>query len=175
MAQRTKSETADVRTLLSPWCQGYGIDVGPGGDKILPQAISVDLVEPYAFWGSDPVQLGGDARNLYWFNDSVLDYVYSSHLLEDFEDTVGVINELTRVLKLNGNLVLYLPDEQLFRKYCLAHDQPGNLSHKHAHFGPAYLQECMAKSNYSLELVFDSGIVNHYSFAHVYKKRCYAL
>ncbi len=171
MAKLALSETADVRGLLGSWTKGYGIDVGHGGDKILPHAIAVDLEVPYNKMGNDPVQLGGDARNLYWFQDSVLDFVYSSHLLEDFEDTVEVLNEFTRVLKLDGYLILYLPDEKLFRAHCETHNQPGNDAHKHAHFGPKYVRKCIQKTYYNLELVYDSGIINYYNFAHVYKKK----
>ena len=39
------------------------------------------------------------AKDLYWFRDGVLDYVYSSHLLEDYVDTEAVLREWLRVLR----------------------------------------------------------------------------
>lgn len=165
------SETSHVRSLLAKWCQGCGLDVGAGGDKIVPHAISIDLPTPYYSFGPDAVQLKGDARNLFWFNDSVLDFVYSSHLLEDFEDIVEAINEFARVLKLGGHMILYLPDELLYRAYCKEVDDIQNAAHKHVHFNAKYVKECVMRSLYNLELVFESGIINFYSFALVFKKK----
>src|SRR3954451_8769285 len=68
-----QSETSKCRARLAPHCTRYGVDLGPGGDPITPHAIRVDLPQPYSHVGSLPVQLGGDAENLYWFRDGVLD------------------------------------------------------------------------------------------------------
>src|SRR5258708_29036296 len=84
------SETSKCRNRLAQFCTGYGLDLGFGGDPITDTAIRVDQIYPYSNVGSFPVQLGGDARRLVWFNDEVLDFVYSSHLLEDFVDTKDV-------------------------------------------------------------------------------------
>src|SRR5690349_8502234 len=84
---RYLSATAKHRDLVAPHCVGYGIDIGFGGDAVSASAIRVDLPTPYADVGDQPVQLGGDARDLYWFRADVLDYVYSSHVLEDFPES----------------------------------------------------------------------------------------
>jgi predicted SAM-dependent methyltransferase len=164
------SETSRVRASLSKWCSGYGVDLGHGGDKILPRAIAIDLHVPHAETGTDPVQLGGDAALLPWFRDEVLDFVYSSHLLEDFHDTVSVVNEWARVLKFGGYLVLYLPDEQIYQRFCAQNGTSPNAAHKHPHFGASYVKNCISKGIYNLELVHESKIINHYSFELVYKK-----
>ena len=91
------SETSRSRTTLAPFCEGYGVDLGFGGDPIAPHAIRVDLPRPYTAVGDLSVQLGGDATDLVWFRDGVLDFVYSSHLLEDFDDTERVLREWLRV------------------------------------------------------------------------------
>src|ERR1700720_2698368 len=82
-----RSETSRHRALLEKFCIGYGIDIGFGGDPITPKALRMDLPSPYTAVGSAPVQLGGDCRNLRWLRDGVLDYVYSSHVLEDFPES----------------------------------------------------------------------------------------
>lgn len=164
------SETQAARISLSKWCRGYGVDLGAGGDKIVPHAIAIDKPVPYACTGLDPVQLGGDARNLYWFKDGVLDFVYSSHLLEDFEDTVQALYEWTRILKIGGHLVLYLPDEQVYRIHCAKTAQPRNSTHKHSFFCARYVKECVGKLPYCMELVHETAIVNNYSFELVYRK-----
>src|SRR4030081_512897 len=81
------SETSKCRPRLASYCQGYGLDIGPGGDPITNHAIRVDLELPYSSVGQHPVQLGGDASELIWFRDKIFDFVYSSHVLEDFIDT----------------------------------------------------------------------------------------
>jgi len=59
-------------------------------------------------------QFSGKAESLYWFRDGVLDFVYSSHLLEDYPDTEAVLREWLRVLKPLGNLIIFCPDEQVY-------------------------------------------------------------
>ena len=121
-----RSETSKCRGRLATYCTGCGVDLGFGGDPINEAAIRVDLPQPYAHTGSLPVQLPGDASRLPWFRDGVLDYVYSSHLLEDFDDTKAVLSEWLRVLKPGGRLVLFCPDERVFREYCRRTGQPAH-------------------------------------------------
>jgi len=130
------SETSLRRAILAPWCQGNGIDLGFGGDPIHETAIRVDLQQPYAT-GIHPTQLAGDAARLHWFADGVLDFVYSSHLLEDFEDTAGILREWLRVLKPGGHLVILCPDEQRYRRHCETTGHPYNNHHIHGDFPPA--------------------------------------
>ncbi len=114
-----QSETSKCRHRLGKYCIGNGVDVGFGGDPINDTAIRIDLPSPYACAGHYGVQLGGDATSLYWFNDNVLDYVFSSHLLEDFDDVEAVCREWLRVLKPGGKLVIFCPDEKAYREHCL--------------------------------------------------------
>ena len=46
------SETSRCRERLRHFCCGYGIDVGYGGDTIIPSAITVDLPTPYTKVGA---------------------------------------------------------------------------------------------------------------------------
>jgi predicted SAM-dependent methyltransferase len=163
------SETSVARPLLAKYCIGYGADLGMGGDKILPSAIAIDQPTPYTKVGSDIVQLGGDARNLYWFKDGVLDYLYSSHLLEDFIETKPILKEWARVLRKGGNLVLYLPDQKVYKAYCESVNQLPNQAHKLDNFGLEYLRECL-KDLPELKEIYSTGIVNTYSFCLVLQK-----
>jgi len=52
------------------------------------------------------VQLAGYTEQLHWFRDGVLDFVYSSHLLEDLVDTEAVLREWIRILRPGGRLIL---------------------------------------------------------------------
>ena len=134
------SETSKCRARLAPFCTGYGLDLGFGGDPITDQAIRYDMPRPYTAVGREAVQLGGDASNLHYFRDGVLDYIYSSHLLEDFDDVEAVLKEWLRVLKpAGGRLIIFCPDEQRFRKHCQATGQPYNYCHKHEDFSLRYV------------------------------------
>jgi hypothetical protein len=163
------SETSKCRGRLSVFCVGNGLDLGFGGDPILNSSIRVDYLVPYAKVGSYPVQLTGDAKDLFWFNDNVLDYVYSSHLLEDFVDTEGVLREWLRVIKIEGNLVIYCPDEQLFRLHCDKTGQPYNPAHIHSDFSLNYVKRILSKIG-NISVVYENNIVDIYSWELVVKK-----
>lgn len=163
------SETSRSRERLAPYCQGYGIDLGFGGDPIAPHAIRMDMPQPYTKLGNHSVQLGGDALDLYWFKDDVLDFVYSSHLLEDFDDTEAALREWLRVLKVGGNLIILCPDEQRYRRHCRRTHQPYNGSHKHANFGLAYVEQILEKIG-GVEFVYENDNVGPYSWELVARK-----
>jgi len=101
----------------------------------VPWAIQVDLpLEQFQAYGhaheeTHPIQWRGDCRNLP-FKDETLDFVASSHLIEDFSDWEIVLLEFTRVLKRGGFLVIMVPDKERFRE-AVANGQGDNLSHKH--------------------------------------------
>ncbi len=139
------SETTKARDRLSKYCVGNGVDLGYSGDPIIPSAITVDIFEgDNGYFGDAPRNLKGDASNLYWFKDEVLDYVYASHLLEDFENTAVVLKEWFRVLKPGGYLVIFGPDEKIYRERCLRTGQSYNEDHKIPDFGLDYLKGVLA-------------------------------
>lgn len=162
------SETSNCRERLKKYCVGYGVDLGYGGDPIVPSAITVDMPVPYTKLGDGELNLGGDATNLNWFSDGSLDYVYSSHLLEDFINTKEVLIEWLRVLKPGGNLILYLPNEQRFRAHCKKTGQPYNESHKLSDFGLIYLKEILR--DLPVTIVYEKDECEAYSFEIVVRK-----
>jgi predicted SAM-dependent methyltransferase len=163
------SETSKCRARLLPFCQGYGLDLGFGGDPISAQAIRVDVDEPYAQTGSFDVQLGGDAARLHWFASEALDYVYSSHLLEDFPDTKRVLAEWLRVIKLGGVLVLFCPDEQIYRAHCRTTGQIYNQNHKHDYFSLKMVKDILAELG-NTTVIHENALVDTYSWELVAKK-----
>jgi len=171
MEARLGSETSKCRESLARFCSGNGLDLGYGGDPILPHAITVDSAKPYKTVGDSPLNLAGDARYLKWFNDETLDFVFSSHLLEDFEpyETMHVILEWLRVLKIGGRLVLYLPDEPTYRAHCDRTGQEYNKSHKVADFGLDYLKRIISPIN-NVKVIHEPPVVNDYSFEIVLEK-----
>ncbi len=165
-----RSETSKCRPRLAPYCTGYGVDLGFGGDPITPQAIAVDLPQPYTQVGARPVQLGGDATQLTWFADGVLDFVYSSHLLEDFVAVGPVLAEWLRVLKPGGRLIIFCPDEQVFRRHCAATGQWYNEHHVHADFSLAFVKRELAALGQPYRIVHEVPLVDLYSWELVIEK-----
>jgi len=164
-----KSETSKARARLAGYCTGNGADVGFGGDPITGKAIRIDLEQPYTKSGAYPVQLQGDARHLTWFRDNSLDFLYSSHLLEDFDDTAAVLKEWLRVLKPEGKLILYCPDEKRYRNYCSRTGQMINVHHKHEDFSLHYVKDMLLKGG-NVRIVHEKDCVDDYSWELVVKK-----
>jgi predicted SAM-dependent methyltransferase len=164
------SETAKCRPRLAPYCTGCGVDLGPGGDPITPHAIRVDLPQPYSYVGNLPVQLCGKAEDLYWFRDGVLDFVYSSHLLEDYPDTEAVLLEWLRVLKPGGQLVLFCPDEQVYRRHCDATGQTYNEHHVHSEFSLEFVKRILARMGQT-EVLHETPLIDVYSWELVCRKK----
>lgn len=129
------SETSKYRHLTVPHCRGNGVDIGCGGDPVVPSSIRFDLPPAeYAKYhsGNPPefdIHYGGDATSLP-FKDGTLDYVYSSHLLEDFADWEPIVREWLRVIKPGGRLVILIPDKELWAE-ALRRGQPPNCAHRH--------------------------------------------
>lgn len=170
------SETATARPHLATFCVGNGIDIGAGGDPIVPTAICIDRDESAdnrAHVGSHPTHLVGDAADLKWFKDGVLDYAYSSHTLEDFEDTCAILTEWLRVLRPGGLMVLFLPDQEAYEKFCESNGSLPNQAHKHKDFSLSYVTDCLKKIGVDSSNVIESVWPfpgNPYSFSLVLKK-----
>lgn len=164
------SETAKCRERLAKYCSGFGLDLGFGGDPVVPWAITFDLPRPYAREGNSPQHLAGDARELWMFSNDVFDFIFSSHLLEDFEDTDSAIREWARVLKPGGNLVLYCPDEQAYRRHCQSTGQQYNEAHKLPYFGIDHVRRAISKTGV-LYVVHHADLIDDYSFEIVARKR----
>lgn len=170
-------ETSKARGRLAKYCIGNGIDLGYGGDPITPHAIAMDrLIEVRGVKSDEdhPQNLSGDARNLYWFNDEVLDFVYSSHLLEDFpaEEISKILFEWFRVIKPGGYLVLYGPDEPTYSKHCELTGQEHNQAHKSADFGLEFVKKILRENLCDMyEIVHEIPLIDDYCFDLVIAKK----
>ncbi|NBP01038.1 MAG: methyltransferase domain-containing protein [Proteobacteria bacterium] len=129
------SETSKARHRLAKHCQGNGLDIGYGGDPIVPWAITVDKFVHDSITYYNPLHLHSDCKNLP-FKDYSLDFIYSSHLLEDFcwEEIFIILEEWLRVIKLMGRIILYQPDQYLYQKHCISKGIVPNANHKEKDF-----------------------------------------
>jgi SAM-dependent methyltransferase len=135
------SETARYRHLTASYCHleggipGVGVDIASQGDSVVPWAVGFDLpVEEFNYYCSNhpakgPIQLRGHADQLPFENES-LDFVYSSHLLEDYLVWGPILTEWVRILRPNGYLIILVPDKELWGRAILAGQTP-NCAHKH--------------------------------------------
>lgn len=166
------SETKAVRSMLSKFCTGFGIDIGFGGSAIVPEALTFDLPKGYcpSFEGHKQI-LKGDCKNLSFFCDEVFDYVYSSHLLEDFfySELILILKEWRRVLKKGGLLITNCPDQQKFLNHCRKTGQPINLAHKEQDFSLQKFKEIADKTG-CWDIIFEEPNAGSYSFCIVLKK-----
>jgi hypothetical protein len=116
-------ETDHCRYRLLKYCQGQGLDLGCGGVKIKPDVIGIDLGHPAA-------DSADDARILKNYGKNQFDFIYSSHLLEEIDDTEKVLVRWLEIIKPGGYLVLYQVDKDYY--YPIG-DPNCNRSHLH-HF-----------------------------------------
>lgn len=115
-----RTETSKCRNRMLRHCQGKGLDLGHGGDKICKDAIGVDHFK------QSPQDIVSDVRDLSAIPDKSVDYVYSSHCLEDLENPEGALREWLRPLKTGGHLILYLPHKDYYPNVGTPEANPGH-------------------------------------------------
>lgn len=134
------SESEKYRHLTARFCAGAGVDIASQGVAVVPWAISFDLPhdEFLNYSGGapakGPIHLRGHADKLP-FESGSLDFVYASHILEDFADWIPCLSEWTRVVKVGGHVIILVPEKGRWNA-AIARGQSPNCSHRHeAHVG----------------------------------------
>ena len=84
-----------------------GIDVGCGTSRIDDMIVSIDQQPDYRYAHA---QLVHNCHDLDIFADNSLDFIFSSHCLEDFKDIPNVFINWWRKIKKDGLMLLLLPD-----------------------------------------------------------------
>lgn len=167
------SETKNARSALSKYCNGIGLDVGFGGTAIVPTAITFDMPRPYcpSLEGHTQI-LRGDCRSFPFICDNALDYIYSSHLLEDFTypELIPIIFEWRRILKMNGLIVINCPNQKRFLDHCKKTGQGINLAHKESDFSLETFKNKIVDKTGHWQIIFRDADVKPYSWYLVIKK-----
>jgi GT2 family glycosyltransferase/ADP-heptose:LPS heptosyltransferase len=117
-ARELYKETSKIRARVLPFCQGRGIDIGCGRDPLTGDCVAYD---------DDPwpeVTMQGDVRKIP-ISGETFDWVYSSHCIEDLDDTEAVLKEWVRILKKGGKLIVATPHPELFTGFNKEHVWPG--------------------------------------------------
>lgn len=103
-AETSKAKIRRLReNFFEKYCRGKGLDIGYGGDKLIP---GIDV------WDFEH----GDAQYLKGIPDGKYDFVYSSHVLEHVENAEITLKNWFRVLKKGGYLLIYIPHRDLYEK-----------------------------------------------------------
>ena len=166
--QPYKPEWNKIVWELPQYTRGTGLDLGCGTGKAYPHFIGVDNHKDKELFGNPTVSdIKADVEKLPMFSDGSMDFVFSSHTLEHIENFNAALKEWWRVVKVGGNLVLYLPHKELYPNI----GQPGaNPDHKHD-FLPEDIIGAM-KDLGSWELLKSEvrGQDDEYSFLQVFRK-----
>lgn len=123
--KKAKDEVSLCRPRLLKWCRGVGLDLGCGTSKICKEAIGIDDRDRCV------AQMAIDIANLQCFLNNSFDYIFSSHALEDIQNTSAALKEWLRVLRSGRYLVLYCPDKQYY--FNIGHPL-ANVRHKHDYY-----------------------------------------
>jgi len=157
-----KSETAKVRQYVQKYLDGKEVilDIGCGTvEKITPAAIGIDMrfgLADIVVNPADIYHLEKSSRLLKQCMGERADVVFSSHCLEHLADFRTVLSSWTQLLKKDGLLILYLPDERYY-------DNFRNPEHVHSWNRDEWMEICIPDSMEVLDGGLDVG-PNRYSF-----------
>lgn len=167
------SETALARPVLAKYCQEpFGVDLGFGGDAIVPHAITFDMESPYTNVGEARQILKGSVKDLSCFASNGLDWVYSSHLLEDwtYKQLIPIVTGIRRILKPGGLFISNCPDEKIYAAHCKATGQGYNLAHQNFDFSLETFKEEVLPYCGPWEIVYENPLTDIYSWHLVVRK-----
>ena len=96
---------------MSKYIVGLGLDIGCGTNRLSPTVMTTDWyphVDTDLIWNC--VHEGG--RHPYPFRDNRFDFIFASHVLEDFapDEIQFVFDEWLRMIKVGGHLIILVPD-----------------------------------------------------------------
>ena len=123
------SETEKIRDRVLKYCKGVCLDIGPGHDKIKPDAIGIDMRQ---LPGVDKVTTKlDDITGLLPELVGKCDAAYSSHCLEHFRDDWNALTDWIQMLRIGGYGVWHLPCD-------LKYDNKANKDHVQAYTREAF-------------------------------------
>lgn len=128
-----KTEAQEIQHVADKYCVGTGLDIGCGERKIVKEATGIDFVNQYGIKGHPFTQAdfhGGWEDYFDIKKPSDLDYIFSSHLIEDFDNAYDILDRWVEPIKLGGHIILYLPIEHRFKAHCQETGQLYNPHHK---------------------------------------------
>ncbi len=103
---------------IEKYTTGKGVDVGCGTNRLSMEILAIDEQADRRYAHADVVHNCHDLEiygvefsgDKYTFDDNSLDFIFSSHCLEDFPDIPVVFLNWWKKLKADGLMILLLPD-----------------------------------------------------------------
>jgi predicted SAM-dependent methyltransferase len=118
-AETAKAKNRRLREgFFNKYCKGIGLDIGYGGDLIVPDAVGFDIEQ-------------GDATYIKKYANKQFDFIYSSHLLEHLFEPEIALKNWWKGIKPCGFLILYIPHRDLYEKKKYL---PSQFNEDHKHF-----------------------------------------
>lgn len=145
---------------VEKYLTGIGIDVGCGTNRLSKDILAIDRNYEKKYADCEIVH---DCKDLdinagfhwngkyYSFKDCSFDFIFSSHVLEDFTDIPQVFRNWWRKLKPNGLMLLLLPDMENGR-YPKVGEPTGNPAHR-TNVGNDYIRRLLKDLNFKHEFV----------------------
>lgn len=123
-----ENEVDVVKKLIKP---GVIYDLGCGASKTVPEAIGIDRVQhgsviPNLEGAKSVADIEADVTEELPVPDESADTIVTRHILEHSIDTVETIGRWIKKLKLDGRLIITVPDERIGMTI------PMNPEHRHA-------------------------------------------
>lgn len=165
--------------MMRRFIKGLGFEIGTGTNRLSPTVLgcdNYDHVDADMIWDCAPILEGKQYFNPYPFKDGRFDFVFSSHVLEDFPPIVLqlVFDEWLRLVKKGGHLILLVPDmegsrypdwdevfteddEEVKGGSRQAGELKGNPSHR-CTMGLTLLHKLQKESKYKSEIVCEDSI-----------------
>jgi ADP-heptose:LPS heptosyltransferase len=178
------NESAKCHDRIAPFVFGHGVDLGCGCWKLkvtkTQESSCLGVDGGFSQMACQEADMIADVTKLSMFTDESFDYVYSSHTLEDMEYTEAVLREWWRLVKVGGNLILYLPlTRGVAKEMGLEHwqdfypnkgEKGANVYHQRD-FHPQEIRDAIGRLGVA-ELLADEvrGDRDEYSFLQVYRK-----
>lgn len=154
---------------------GKGVDIGCGKDKIVDNAIGVDfkyLYDNEIFEESSADFIGPWEDFFDNKEEKSFDFIFSSHLLEDYINAYKILEIWANYVKLDGYLILVLPIEPLYKEFCDKTNEVPNQAHKFVWDSPqAFVDKMSVHLDRHFDVVELSEVIENYSFYVVLKRK----
>jgi len=165
--------------LMRLYIKGLGLEIGTGTNRLSPTVLGIDNynhADADMVFDCAPEENGQQYYQPYPFKDERFDFVFSSHVLEDFKPIVLqiVFDEWLRLVKKGGYLILLVPDmegkrypdwdevfteedEEVKSGKRKVNELKGNPSH-HCTMGLTLLHKLQQESKYKSEIVCEDTV-----------------
>ena len=111
MRRRVMSQEYDFyKTVFT----GNGIDIGCGDDSVFKFKSQFPAMSSVRQWDLDNGD--SDAQYMKEISDETYDFIHSSHSLEHMNNYIEALSNWCRILRPGGNLILTIPDEEMYEK-----------------------------------------------------------